>query len=276
MANALDIVESLRRNKAVTAADIASTIEKFAPLSLQESYDNAGMQVGNPEMPVSALLLCLDFTEDILQEAIGRGCNMIVSHHPLLFRGLKEITGSNDTQRIVIEAIRNGIALYSAHTNLDSARNGVSYEMARMLGIHDIQVLCSNTEDPDTGLGVIGNIPPTPKIEFLRKVKEIFNVKAVRYSDRTSKLVIKRVALCGGSGAELIGDALKMNADAIVTGDVKYHEMVNFGQNMLVADIGHFESELCAREIFFRIIRAEYPELPIYFAESEKNPISII
>lgn len=276
MANALDIVESLRRNKAVTAADIASTIEKFAPLSLQESYDNAGMQVGNPEMPVSALLLCLDFTEDILQEAIGRGCNMIVSHHPLLFRGLKEITGSNDTQRIVIEAIRNGIALYSAHTNLDSAKNGVSYEMARMLGIHDIQVLCPNTEDPDTGLGVIGNIPPTPKIEFLRKVKETFNVKAVRYSDRTSKLVVKRVALCGGSGAELIGDALKMNADAIVTGDVKYHEMVNFGQNMLVADIGHFESELCAREIFFRIIRAEYPELPIYFAESEKNPISII
>ncbi len=276
MANALDIVESLRRNKAVTAADIASTIEKFAPLSLQESYDNAGMQVGNPEMPVSALLLCLDFTEDILQEAIGRGCNMIVSHHPLLFRGLKEITGSNDTQRIVIEAIRNGIALYSAHTNLDSARNGVSYEMARMLGIHDIQVLCPNTEDPDTGLGVIGNIPPTPKIEFLRKVKETFNVKAVRYSDRTSKLVVKRVALCGGSGAELIGDALKMNADAIVTGDVKYHEMVNFGQNMLVADIGHFESELCAREIFFRIIRAQYPELPIYFAESEKNPISII
>lgn len=276
MANALDIVESLRRNKAVTAADIASTIEKFAPLSLQESYDNAGMQVGNPDMPVSALLLCLDFTEDILQEAIGRGCNMIVSHHPLLFRGLKEITGSTDIQRIVIEAIRNGIALYSAHTNLDSAKNGVSYEMARMLGIHDIQVLCPNTEDPDTGLGVIGNIPPTPKIEFLRKVKETFNVKAVRYSDRTSKLVVKRVALCGGSGAELIGDALKMHADAIVTGDVKYHEMVNFGQNMLVADIGHFESELCAREIFFRIIRAQYPELPIYFAESEKNPISII
>lgn len=276
MANALDIVESLRRNKAVTAADIASTIEKFAPLSLQESYDNAGMQVGNPEMPVSALLLCLDFTEDIQQEAIERGCNMIVSHHPLLFRGLKEITGSNDIQRIVIEAIRNGIALYSAHTNLDSAKNGVSYEMARMLGIHDIQVLCPNTENPDTGLGVIGNIPPTPKIEFLRKVKETFNVKAVRYSDRTSKLVVKRVALCGGSGAELIGDALKMQADAIVTGDVKYHEMVNFGQNMLVADIGHFESELCAREIFFRIIRAEYPELPIYFAESEKNPISII
>lgn len=276
MANALDIVESLRRTKTVTAADIASTIEKFAPLSLQESYDNAGMQVGNPEMPISALLLCLDFTEDILQEAIERGCNMIVSHHPLLFRGLKEITGSNDTQRIVIEAIRNGIALYSAHTNLDSAKNGVSYEMARMLGIHDIQVLCPNTEDPDTGLGVIGNIPPTPKIEFLRKVKDTFNVKAVRYSDRTSKLVVKRVALCGGSGAELIGDALKMQADAIVTGDVKYHEMVNFGQNMLVADIGHFESELCAREIFFRIIRAEYPELPIYFAESEKNPISII
>lgn len=276
MANALDIVESIRRKKNVSVGDIASTIENFAPLSLQESYDNAGLQVGDPSMPVSALLLCLDFTEDILREAIDRECNMIVSHHPLLFRGLKEITGSTYIQRIVIEAIRNGIALYSAHTNLDSAWNGVSHEMARMLGLHDVQVLCPNAGNEKTGLGVIGDIHPTPKMEFLRKVKEVFNVKAVRYSDRTAKLVIKRVALCGGAGADLIGDAVRRQADAIVTGDVKYHEIADYGQDILVADIGHFESELCARQIFSRIIRAEYPELPIYFAESEKNPISII
>lgn len=276
MANALDIVESIRRKKAVSVGDIASTIERFAPLALQENYDNAGLQVGDPSMSVSALLLCLDFTEEILLEAIDRECNMIVSHHPLLFHGLKEVTGSNSIQRIVIEAIRNGIALYSAHTNLDSAWNGVSHEMARMLGMHNVRVLCPNTDNEKTGLGVIGEIHPTPKMEFLRKVKEVFNVKAVRYSDRTSKLVIKRVALCGGAGADLIEDAVKEHADAMVTGDVKYHEFVNFGQDILVADIGHFESELCARQIFSRIIRAEYPELPIYFAESEKNPISII
>ncbi len=276
MVNALDIVESLRRKKAIRVKEIASTIEDFAPLSLQESYDNAGLQTGDPEMPVSALLLCLDFTEEILQEAIEKECNMIVSHHPLLFHGLKQITGRNYIQRIVIEAIRHGIALYSAHTNLDSAWNGVSHEMAHILGLHETQVLVPKDETGKTGLGVIGNIHPTPKMEFLRKVKDSFNVKAVRYSDQTSRLVIKRAALCGGAGADLIGEAVRQGADAIVTGDVKYHDFANYSHDILVADIGHFESELCARQIFSRIIRDRYPELPLYFAESEKNPISII
>lgn len=276
MPNALDIVESIRRNKTITVGDIATTIEKFAPLNLQESYDNAGLQVGDPATPVSALLLCLDFTEEILQEAIDRECNMIVSHHPLLFRGLKEITGSNYIQRIVIKAIQNGIALYSAHTNLDSTWNGVSHEMARLLGARNVKVLSPHPGSENTGLGVIGEIKPTPKIEFLRKLKEVFNVKALKYSDSTPKLVIKRVAMCGGAGADLIGEAIRQGADAMVTGDVKYHDITNYGSDILIADIGHYESELCSRQIFSRIIRAEYPELPIYFAETDKNPISII
>lgn len=276
MANALDIVEAVRRNKTVTVADIASAIEQFAPKSLQESYDNTGLQIGDPEMPVSAVLLCLDFTEDILDEAIERECNMIVSHHPLLFRGLKEITGANPIQRMAIKAIKSGIALYSAHTNLDSARDGVSHEMARMLGMSNIEVLEPNGNDPDCGLGVIGDINPTPKLEFLRSLKEIFNVKALKYSEQTPKLVIKRVALCSGSGASMIGDALSKRADAYITGDVKYHDFTAYSQDILIADIGHYESELCTRQIFSQIIRAKFPTLPIYFSKKEHNPIAVM
>ena len=276
MANSIDIVEAVKRNKSITVARVAEVIENFAPKSLQESYDNAGIQVGDPLMPVTAVMLCLDFTEDILDEAIDRGCNMVISHHPLLFRGLKEITGADPIQRMVIKAIRSNIALYSAHTNLDSATDGVSFEMSRILGMTDVRVLQPTASGTDTGLGVIGEIAPTPKMEFLRTVKEIFNVKALRFSEFTPKLVIKRVALCGGAGASLIADAIAHGADAMITGDVKYHDFTGFGQDILIADIGHYESELCARQIFSRIIRDKFKELPIYFSAKERNPISVL
>ncbi len=276
MVNALDIVEAVKLNKIITVGKIADLIESFAPKSLQESYDNAGLQVGDPQMPVTAVMLCLDFTEDILNEAIERGCNMIISHHPLLFRGLKEITGADPIQRMVIKAIQANIALYSAHTNLDSATDGVSFEMSRMLGMTNVGVLQPTAPGANTGLGVIGEIAPTPKMEFLRTVKEIFNVKALRYSEFTPKLVIKRVALCGGAGASLIENAIVQKADAMITGDVKYHDFTGFGHEILIADIGHYESELCACQIFSRIIRDRYEELPIYFASKERNPISVL
>ncbi|MDE6835652.1 MAG: Nif3-like dinuclear metal center hexameric protein, partial [Muribaculaceae bacterium] len=205
----------------IKVRDIASLIEEFAPKSLQEDYDNAGLQVGNPDMEVSAALLCLDVTEDILDEAIERSCNLIISHHPLIFKGLKSVTGKDATQRIVIKALSNNIAIYAAHTNLDAAFDGVSFEMAHMLGLKDIRVLDPRRENPDTGIGVIADASPTPKLEFLRKLKEKFNVKALRYSAYTPKLVVKKVALCGGSGAFLIRKAIAEGADAIVTGDVK-------------------------------------------------------
>lgn len=256
--------------------DIAEAIESFAPLRLQENYDNAGLQVGDPEMEVSAVLLCLDVTEEILAEAIERSCNMIVSHHPLIFKGLKDITGRNAEQRIVIEAIRRNLAIYSAHTNLDSAWDGVSHEIAHSLGLSDIRVLDSRPESSSEGIGVIGSTVPVPKLEFLRKVKETFNVKALRYSSVSPGLVIKKVAVCGGSGAFLIPKAIREGADVIVTGDVKYHDFTNFGLDILIADIGHFESELCSRKILSRLIRDRFPNALVYFPVREENPISIL
>lgn len=257
--------------------DICRAIEAFAPLALQENYDNAGLQVGNPENAVSAVLLCLDVTEETLREAKARSCNLIVSHHPLIFRGLKNLTGADQTQRIVIEALREGISIYSAHTNLDSAEEGVSYEMAHQLNLKDLEVLVPSEKNPAIGLGIIGWCAhPVPQLEFLRKVKESFAVKALRYSAQTQHLVIKKVALCGGSGASFIADALKKGADAYLSGDFKYHDYTSYGLDMLIADIGHHESELCSRKILCRIIREAYPECVIYFAESESNPINIL
>lgn len=257
--------------------DIAKAIEEFAPLRLQESYDNAGLQVGNPENTVSAVLLCLDVTEDVLREAKARSCNMIVSHHPLIFHGLKSLTGADETQRLVMEALKEGISIYSAHTNLDSATDGVSYEMAHDLNLRHLQVLVPSERDSEIGLGVIGVYEsPVPQLEFLRKVKETFSVKALRYSAQTQHLVIRKVALCGGSGASFIREAVAAGADAYISGDFKYHDYTTYGLDILIADIGHHESELCSRKILSRIIRESFPDCVTYFAESENNPIKIL
>lgn len=260
----------------MTVRDISDVLEKFAPLPLQESYDNAGLQVGNPESEVHAVLLCLDVTSDVLEEAIRRKCDMIVSHHPLIFHGLKSLTGSDETQRIAMRSLSAGVAIYSAHTNLDSTWNGVSHEMAHMLGVSDIEVLSPLADEPRAGLGVVGNIEPTPKLELLRKIKERFGVECLRYSSQSKRIVVKRVALCGGSGASLIREAISAGADLYVTGDIKYHDYTTYGGDIVLADIGHYQSELCSINIFSRIIREKYPDLVVYFSEDQTDPISLM
>ncbi|MDE5774470.1 MAG: Nif3-like dinuclear metal center hexameric protein [Muribaculaceae bacterium] len=259
---------------AIRVGDIAGVIESFAPKRLQESYDNAGLQVGDPDMQVSAVLLCLDVTPEILEEAKRRQCNLIISHHPLLFSGLKQITGRTPVERIVIDAITNHIAIYSAHTNLDSAIEGVSYEIAHALDMRGLSVLEPKSDTPEYGLGVIGDIKPTPTLEFLRKVKELFNVSPLRYSAMSPQIVIRKVAVCGGAGASLIRNAITSGADVLLTGDLKYHDYTSYGYDILLADIGHYESELGSRKIFSRIIREAFPECVTYFAETESNPIA--
>lgn len=254
--------------------DIVRVLEDFAPRCLQESYDNAGLQVGDPDMEVSAALLCLDVTEDVMREAEERHCNMVISHHPLLFKGLKQLTGKTATERIVTEAVRRNVAVYSAHTNLDSAWEGVSHEMAHMLGLHNIRVLEPKNEEGTAGLGVIGDITPTPKLQFLRNLKDTFNVRHLKYSSQSPQLVVRKVALCGGSGASLIKEAIASGADIIVTGDLKYHDYTTYGLDIILADIGHYESELCARKILSRIIREQFPDFVTYFAETETNPVN--
>ena len=248
-----------------TVRDIATAIEAKAPLSLQESYDNSGLQAGTYDTPVDTVLVCLTVTEDIVEEARRRGCDMIVSHHPLLFSGLKRISDATATERIVTAAIRAGIAIYSSHTCLDAAAEGINTDIAHALGM------------TDTGLGAIGSMPaPVPTVEFLRLVKETFGVKALRYSGTTPKIVIRRVALCGGSGSDFIRDAIAAGADAYVTGDLKYHHFDGFGPEILLADFGHYESEYCARKILRRILQDAFPDLAVLTADTETNPVKTL
>ncbi len=259
----------------IKVKEIAEAIEAVAPLSLQESYDNAGLQVGNPDMPVSAVLVCLDVTEDILKEAKERECNLIVTHHPLIFKGLKQLTGRTAVERIVAEAIKSNIAIYSAHTNLDAATEGVSAEIAHILNMKNLRPLRPDAPGSNTGLGIIGDIDPTPKMEFLRKLKDNFSVKALRYSSQSPQIVVRKVALCGGAGGSFVNDALKQGADVYVTGDLKYHDYTTYGLDMLLADIGHYESELCSMKIFSKVIRAKYPDCLVCFAEHEVSPVGV-
>lgn len=255
---------------------MAEAIEASAPLGYQESYDNAGLQVGSPDMEVSGVMLCLDVTEDVIDEARACGCNMVVSHHPLIFKGLKSLTGKGPVEKAVIKALTEGVAVYSAHTNLDSAPGGVSFEMATLLGLSDCRPLSPLPGNPEAGLGVTGCVKPTPKLEFLRQVKEKFGVKALRYSAQSRTLVVKRVAICGGSGASLIPAAIAAGAEVMITGDVKYHDFTSFSQDLLIADIGHFEGELCAEKILWRIIKEKFPALTVYFPRKEENPVATL
>lgn len=359
--------------------DIIQAIEEKAPLSLQESYDNAGMQVGDSNAEATSALLCLDVTEDILDEAIARGANLIISHHPLIFRGLKRLVGATPVERIVAKAIKHGIAIYSAHTNMDSAECGVSVHAAKKIGMTDIQVLspqkgkllkivtfvptaqaeavkqamwragagnignydcCSYTmsgngtframdganpfvgeigehhteaeerievivpvwrkgavlramieahpyEEPafdiialenasNTGLGVVGNIEPEDAMHLMARIKQIFEVGAVSYSGLKEPTVVTRVAFCGGSAIEEAGDAIAAGAQMLITGDVKYHDFTTYNDRIIIANIGHYESEHFTKEIFYDIIQKKIPNFATYYAEKEKNPINYL
>ena len=356
--------------------EITSAIEKFAPLHLQESYDNAGMQVGDADSVITGVVLCTDVSNAIVDEAIACGANLIISHHPLIFHGLKNLTGRSDVERMVIKAIRHGISIYSAHTNIDNARGGVSYKMAEKLGLKNVEVLdpqvgtlckivvfvplqqaaeveqamwdagagqlgdyrrCSyrlqgegrfcpcpganpfvgetgtdhvepeirlevlvskarsgavlaamlkahpyeepafdviplDNADRYSGSGVIGDIQPGSATSFLQQLKSTFGVHTIRYSGNLTRS-IKRVALCGGSGAFLIQKAISRGADIYVTGDLKYHEFQGHEQRIILADIGHYESEQFTKELFADIIAALHPDFEVNFAKAETNQI---
>ena len=256
-------------------SEITGAINEFAPLSLQESWDNSGVQVGCVATECSGALLCVDVKPEIIREAIEKKCNLIISHHPLIFKGLKHICpDESQVQESVYLAISNGITVFSSHTALDSASEGISRRMALMLGAKPLQPLVP-AEDPATGLGCVGELDSAMTTdEFVRHVKKVFKADAVRCSRASTS--IKRIALCGGSGGEFIPMAIAAGCDAYVTADVRYHDFVDHGHAIFIADIGHFESEECSKEIFYRIISEKFHNFAVYKSETEKNPIKYI
>ena len=254
-----------------------SALERFAPLPLQESWDNAGLQVGLTETEVSGALLCLDVNEKIVDEAIRKGCNVVVSHHPLLFRGLKTISDLTDVQRTVMKAVQKGICVISMHTNMDNAKGGVNYKIAEKLGLRDVLFLAPKTVDGvESGSGVIGELPEAQASDdFVLAVKKAFGVECAMCNELLRRPVGK-VALCGGAGDFLLDEALKAGADAFITGEMHYHQYFGYEQQIQICVIGHYQSEQYTAEIFRDIIEKECPGVRTCIAETCTNPILYI
>lgn len=356
---------------------ITAALEAWAPRSLQEDYDNSGLQVGDPEAEITSALVCLDCTEAVVEEAARHGCGLIISHHPVIFRGLKSLSGGGYVERTILAAIRHGIALYAIHTNLDNVVTGVNAEIAARIGLKQLRVLapkpgqlrklvvfapkdhaeavrsalfsagagsigaydeCSfNTEGhgtfrpgegtdphvgtrgqrhtepevrievilpataeravvaamiaahpyeevaydlvplanvhPGIGAGLVGELPgPVEEGAFLGMVKEAFGLKAIRHTALLGKRV-QRVALCGGSGAFLIGKAKAAGADAYLTGDIKYHEFFDADSKLLLADIGHYGSEQFTMNLIQRRLGEFFPTFAVRLTETVTDPI---
>ena len=257
--------------------EVLSALERFAPLPLQESCDNAGLQVVLTETEVSGALLCLDVNEKIVDEAIQKGCNLVVSHHTLLFRGLKTISDLTDVQRTVMKAIVNGVCVISMHTNMDNAKGGVNYKMAEKLGLRDVQFLAPKTVDGvESGSGVIGLLPEVQASDdFVLAVKKAFGVECAMCNELLRRPV-RKVALCGGAGDFLLDDALKAGADAFITGEMHYHQYFGYEQQIQICVIGHYQSEQYTAEIFRDIIEKECSGVKTIIAETCTNPILYI
>lgn len=353
-------------------------LEEYAPLNYQEDYDNSGLLTGDPNMEINGALVALDCTEDIVDEAIARNCNLIITHHPIVFKGLKKFTGKNYVERVVLKSIRHNIALYAIHTNLDSVHNGVNGVICNRLGLQQAKILnpktgilkklvtfcpsaqaavlrealfaagagnignygdCSfNTDGTGTftakegahpfvgqqgvqhqeaevrietvylvqnerkvllallenhpyeevaydiyplenklntvGSGMIGWLEEAMETaDFLSFVKSKMRVTLIRHTKSTGKK-IKKVAVCGGSGSFLLQHAIAAGADAFITADFKYHEFFDADGKLVIADIGHFESEQFTSDLLIDIIREKFPELPVRLTEHNTNPVS--
>ncbi len=359
---------------------ITQFIESVAPLAFQESYDNAGLIIGHPDDEISGLLITLDITEEILDEAISKKLNLIVAHHPIVFSGIKKLNGKTYMERCVAKAIKNDIAIYAAHTNLDSIFGGVNSKICEKLEIRNCRILvpipnhlkklvtfvptreaekvrsalfntgaghignydsCSfnlagtgsfmgneqanpfvgeknklhfeeetrietifpkhiqsrvikalldahpyeevawdvyplDNEYLQAGIGMIGELSvPMDEMEFLRKLKETFNCQVVKHTRLLGK-PISRVAVCGGSGSTYLNIAMIQKADIYISGDFKYHQFFDAEQQLIIADIGHYESEQFTKEVFYELLTKKFPKFAVHLSDFSTNPVSYL
>lgn len=364
----------------ITIKDVTDYLETLAPRNLQESYDNAGLITGQPSSLLKGILVTLDCIEDTVQEAIDRGCNLIVAHHPIVFRGLKKLTGANYVERTVIKAIKNDIAIYAIHTNLDNVITGVNRKICEKIGLTDVKILvprkdtlaklvtfvplenkdqvltalheagagqigdyknCSfsvegtgtflptegtnphigsagkqeyvqevrvevifpihlerkvlhalkrshpyeevayylstlHNENQEVGSGMTGMLPsPMEPIEFLEGLKSRMNLKVIRHTQLTTQKV-RKVAVCGGAGSFLLPAAISADAQVFITSDVKYHEFFDADGRIILADIGHYESEVFTKELLKEVLMKKFPTFAINFSDTVTNPISYL
>jgi len=258
---------------------ILTYLETIAPLSLQEDYDNSGLITGDAEEEVLGVLTCIDCTEAVIEEAIRKKCNLIVAHHPIVFTGLKKITGRNYVERTVLKAIQNNVAVYAMHTNLDNVYEGVNRRICGKLGLKNCKFLLPKTVvkgRQTAGSGMIGTLArPMNEIDFLGGVKKIMKAGSLKHTALLGKKISK-VAVCGGSGSFLLKAALEAKADVFISADFKYHQFFDADNKIVIADIGHYESEQYTRELIHDLLKKKFSIFALHLSDINTNPVNYI
>ena len=254
--------------------DITSYLEAIAPLELQEPYDNSGLLTGSETWEATGAILCLDSTEEVIREAIAKGCNLVVAHHPIIFSGLKRLTGEHYIERVIICAIKHDIAIYAIHTNLDNIlQNGVNQQIADRLALSELKILAPK-ESSSVGSGLLGILPEAmPPSEFIDYVKKQMHSSCVKHTKILDKPIAK-VAICGGSGQFLLSDAIAQGADAFVSADFKYHDFFEANDEITVLDIGHYESEQFTIALLQDLLTRKFANFAAHCTEVVTNPIN--
>ncbi|NJO87230.1 MAG: Nif3-like dinuclear metal center hexameric protein [Lewinella sp.] len=257
-----------------TIAEVTAYLEQIAPLSLQESYDNAGLITGQPDWVVAGVLTSLDCTEAVVDEAVTRGCNLIVAHHPIVFQGLRRLTGATYVERTIIKAIKANVAIYAIHTNLDNVRfSGVNERIAQQLGLMNLRLLAPKNAEGSVGSGILGELPlPQLEVDFLRHLRQQMLTPVVRHTALRGRMV-ERVALCGGAGGFLLAAARAADADVLVTADFKYHEFFDAEGQLVICDIGHYESEQFTTQLLAELLIKKYSTFAVLCTELNTNPV---
>ncbi len=258
-----------------TLSEVIEPIEEAAPKGWQEEWDNTGWQVapGDPEqMGCSGVLLSLDATEAVVDEAVREGLNLVVCHHPLLFRGVKRLVGATAVERIVARALQHGIGIYAAHTNMDAAPGGVNFRLAERLGLRQTRVLVPGAV-PGMGLGCVGELAEeVPTEQFLDHLTRTLGLPCLRHSAIATDSV-RRVAVCGGSGSEFIEAAGAAGAQLYLTADLKYHDFQRAEGRLTLVDGGHFETERQILDVFYELISKKIPNFAIHRAVVPSNAV---
>lgn len=252
-------------------------LEELAPLSTQESYDNSGLLIGRLDDTITGILTCLDCTEAVIEEAKNLDVNTIVCHHPIIFSPIKTLTYQNYTQRIIAKALKNNLNIYAIHTNLDNYLiEGVNTKIADQLGLKELESLSplsGNFDSKVYGSGMIGNLPaPIQTTAFFELLSEKMQTPLVRHT-AIVKDWITRVAICGGSGSFLFPKAFSKGADIFVTADYKYHQFFDADHKIIIADIGHYESEQFTVELLHEILSRKFNNFAVYSSKINTNPV---
>lgn len=260
--------------------DLIDYLEEIAPLRFQEKYDNAGLIYGDMNQELTGALVSLDCTEEIIDEAIANNCNVVVSHHPIVFGGIKQFDNNNYVHRTVVKAIKNDVAIYAIHTNLDNVlRSGVNEKIAKRLELTEHKILRPHPLDRmetayTLGSGIIGAlIEPMTGYSFLQHIKEKLNTQTIKHTQLIEGEV-KKVAVCGGSGSFLLKDAIAAGADFFITADFKYHEFFDANGRIVIADVGHYESEYYTIELLFELLKKKFHKFAARTTKVVTNPVN--